>query len=352
MTITNLLEKLISYKTISGNHEEVIKCFEFIKDYLGNKFYYKTFEFNNFHHLLIGTTPDLINFDTLFMNHIDVVSAKDADFVARRDGDKLYGRGSIDNKGQVSTILHMLKNNKFKKNIGLLLTSDEEIGGHNGAEIIAKDGLIKPKLMVVADAGENFEIVDSEKALLQLDFVTTGISCHASIPNTGLNAITEAIEVYKRICKKFDLDINCPINNNISVVISKINAGDVYNKVPNMCTWAIDIRHSNIGKEKILDIIKKACNNKTTFQIHNSTNEYKCMLDNNYVNAFIKAGEEFMGDKFKHIDENGASDVNFFTHIPSVCINPAGANMHSDNEYVYLSSLEKFEKLLIYILNK
>ncbi|MBE5735554.1 MAG: M20 family metallopeptidase [Clostridiales bacterium] len=351
MTIQNILTKLISYKTVSGNFNEVSKCFDFIREYLGDKFYYKTFEYNKFQHLLIGTKEDMVNFDVLFLNHIDVVHAKDEDFTAKIDGDKLYGRGSIDNKGQVATILHLLKNNKFDKNIGLLLTSDEEIGGHNGAEIIEREHLVKPKLIIVADAGENFRFVDSEKALLQLDLITTGISCHASVPNLGKNAIINALDIYQDLCKHFQLDTTCPVNDNISIVLSKINAGDAYNKVPALCQWAIDIRHSNIAREEILQVLDRICKSNTTYAIHNKTNEFKCMMDNEYVIEFIDKCEKYLGHKLSHIDENGASDVNFFYDTPAVCINPDGYNMHSDNECVILSSLDKFEAMLHYYLS-
>ncbi len=352
MTIQELLTKLISFKTVSGNHNEVNQCFEYIQSYLGNNFYYKTFEYNNFRSLLIGTSNDLLHFDTLFLNHIDVVAAKDADFVAKTEGDKLYGRGSIDNKGQVATILHLLKNNKFEKNIGLLLTSDEEIGGHNGAEIIARDYPMQPKLMIIADAGENFKFVDSEKALLQLDMITTGVSCHASVPNLGQNAILRAVDVYTALCQEYGVDTECPMNDNISIVMSKVNAGDVYNKVPGLCQWAIDIRHSGIGRNEILAKLKTICKDTTTYAIHNSTNEYKCMLDNAEVQRFVDACEEYLGEKLTHIAENGASDVNYFTTTPSVCMNPDGYNMHSDNEYVHLSSLDRFEAMLLHYLNR
>ncbi len=354
MNIIELTAKLISYKTVSGNHEEVKKCYDFIKEYLGKDFYYKDIVYNDFLSLIISTRPDFENFDILFNGHIDVVSAKEEDFTAKIVGDKLFGRGSIDMKGQIACILHLLKNNKFDKNIGLILTSDEEIGGHNGAEQIVKDLRLQTKLLIVPDAGENFTFVDSEKALLQADFVTIGLSAHASLANEGINAILQAIEIYKELCDIYNLDYNSPVGENISINLAKISSGDLYNKVPDVATWSLDIRYSNLSSKDLEDSIRQVCEkHKTSYTIHNQAEEFVCDINNKEVQRFIDICEKELGRKIEHIKVNGASDIHYFSSIglAGVSINPEGYNLHSENEYVVISSLERFENLLIKYIN-
>ena len=349
MNIEELLIKLISFKTITGNFKEVCSCYDFIQDYLGDKFYYKKYKYNNYESLLISTNPDFNNFDILYNGHIDVVSAVDQEFIARIEDDKLFGRGSIDMKGQIACILHILKNTTLSKEIGFLITSDEEIGGHNGAEPISKEHPIKAKLAIIPDAGENFTFVDSEKALLQIDLVTTGISCHASVPHLGQNAIINAMNVYSELCKEFSLDTTKPINDNISINLSKITSGDLYNKVPDKAIWSIDIRHSGITKDFIESKLNQiASKYSTVYSIHNYVNEFRCDLDNKEIQNFIHVCENFLNKKLKHINENGASEIGYISNmgIPALSINPEGYNLHSDNEYVIISSLYKFQELL------
>ena len=354
MTLEELTTKLISFKTISGNHTEVKKAFDFVRKYLGKKYYYKTFCYNNFYSMLISNTNNFCDFDILFNGHMDVVKANDSDFTARIEGDKLYGRGSIDMKGQIAVLLDIFKNNTYTKHVGILLTSDEEIGGENGVKSVLDNNDIRAKIVIVPDAGENFTFVDSEKALLQLDLVTTGISAHASRPNLGKNAILTAVNVYKNLCELYGLDINSPVNDDISINLSKISSGDLYNKVPDNALWSIDIRYSNIKRKDLEKNIAKVCKaNNTTYSIVNAAEEFKCNLKSNEVIKFIKSCEKFLGKPLEHIKVYGASDIHYFSNLGMSCvsINPEGYNLHADNEYVSIASLKKYEQMIEFYLN-
>ena len=79
----------------------------------------------------------------LLMSHLDVVAAGDELFTPREHNGKLYGRGSNDDKYAVALSLVLAKEHlgRLKAGgkgqadlpFGLLITSDEEIGGHYGA---------------------------------------------------------------------------------------------------------------------------------------------------------------------------------------------------------------------------
>ena len=87
--------------------------------------------------------PDGNDVDVLLMAHIDVVDAADPQFdPVIRDG-KLFGRGAIDDKYAVALSLVLAKEHverlrqqgRTQKDLpfGVLITSDEEVGGHNGS---------------------------------------------------------------------------------------------------------------------------------------------------------------------------------------------------------------------------
>ncbi len=350
MTIEELTAKLIGYKTISGNHAEVLKGYKFIRKYLGKKYYTKIFEYNKFLSLLISNSSNTSDFDVLFNGHFDVVSDKDENFVARIDGDKLYGRGSIDMKGQLATILHMLANNDFDKKVGFLITSDEEIGGHNGTELFLKNNHISSKLVIVPDAGENFTFVDSEKALLQIDIVANGVSAHASRPQDGHNAILNAIDIYTQLCTKYDLDPNAAANDKISINLSIINSGDLYNKVPDQCAMSLDIRYRGYKQKAIEKELQQICkSHNAIYSIHQYAEEFRCNLKSPEVAKFSKAASKVLQREISHIDEDGASDIHYFSNanLPAVSINPEGYNLHGDGEYVVISSLYTLQKIFL-----
>ena len=112
---------LMSYKTTKTNYKEIEKCILYIKNTF-NGFYIKEYTINNYKNILISNY-DTSEFDIIFCGHIDVVPSKE--YIKKIDGDILYGRGSADMKSQVATMMALLKNNKTKKRIALLITSDE-----------------------------------------------------------------------------------------------------------------------------------------------------------------------------------------------------------------------------------
>ena len=59
-------------------------------------------------------------------------------------------------KGQLATIISLLKNNKTKKKIAYIITSDEEIGGYCCKEILKE---YTAELAVIPDASSNFNLV-------------------------------------------------------------------------------------------------------------------------------------------------------------------------------------------------
>ena len=350
MNIEELTAQLISYKSVSGNHKEVLSGYKFIQKYLGKRYYSKIVQYNNFLSMMIANTKDMTDFDVLFNGHFDVVSAKDDDFVAHIEGDKLYGRGSIDMKGQLAVILNMFANNHFDKKVGLLITSDEEIGGHNGAEEYLKNNHINAKLVIVPDAGENFHFVDSEKALLQLDIVANGVSAHASRPQDGKNAILNAIAIYTDLCSQYNLDPTAAANNDISINLSIINSGELYNKVPDKCVMKLDIRYRNYKQKDIEAKLQKICkSHNAVYNIHQYADEFRCNLQSIEVAKFCKAANRVLNYDIQHIDEDGASDIHYFASagLPAVSINPEGYNLHSDNEYVVIPTLYTLQQIFM-----
>jgi len=139
------------------------------------------------------------------LSHLDVVppgepSLWDSDpFVLRRDGDRLYGRGTEDNhQGIVSSYFAA---RAFRDegllpalDVGLLFVADEETGSGLGLDYVieSKPDLFSPDdLIIVPDAGDEYGtmIEISEKSMLWLKFTVRGRQCHASTPDRGVNTL-------------------------------------------------------------------------------------------------------------------------------------------------------------------
>jgi succinyl-diaminopimelate desuccinylase len=137
------------------------------------------------------------------VTHMDVVpSGEDSLWTVTKpfeptvkDG-KIYGRGSEDNmQSMIASIFAVkaLKNLgiKPKRTVALGLVADEEQGSKYGIQYLIKQGLFKPKdLVVVPDVGraDGSFIEIAEKSVVWFRIRTIGRQAHASRPEMGLNA--------------------------------------------------------------------------------------------------------------------------------------------------------------------
>ena len=109
------------------------------------------------------------------LGHLDVVPAGDGwpmdPFAAVREGDKIYGRGTSDDKGPSLCALYAMKAIKeagvpLKKSIRLILGCDEESGWEDMAYYAQHVGL--PDVGFSPDA--SFPLINTEKAMLHMNF--------------------------------------------------------------------------------------------------------------------------------------------------------------------------------------
>ena len=109
------------------------------------------------------------------LGHLDVVPAGDGwavdPFAAVREDDKIYGRGTSDDKGPSLCALYAMKAIKeagipLKKSIRLILGCDEESGWEDMAYYAEHVGL--PEVGFSPDA--SFPLINTEKAMLHLNF--------------------------------------------------------------------------------------------------------------------------------------------------------------------------------------
>lgn len=336
-------KKLINYKTIKENYKEFDKAYAYIKQELSN-YKIKEYIINNYKNLIISNTEDT-NLDIIFCAHLDVVPAEN--YEATIIEDKLYGRGSIDMKGQLSVLISLLKNNKTTKKIALIITSDEEIGGYCCKEIL-KD--YNASLAVIPDASSNFNLVIEEKGLLQLELTATGTTAHASEPYKGDNAIIKLMNLYNDLLKIYPMPENEEFKTTIN--LSKLNGGTATNMVPGVATMTLDIRFEKSDSiESILNNIK-SISKDITIKILDQGPVFQVDENLPIIQDFIKKSSTILKRPIQIEKCVATSDAIYFSekNIPTILMNPKGAFWHGPNEYVEINSLytlyEIFETLL------
>jgi acetylornithine deacetylase/succinyl-diaminopimelate desuccinylase-like protein len=147
----------------------------------------------------------------LYLCHLDVVEAKPEDWtvppfaMTEKDG-WIYGRGSLDMKGEdanVAAALLRLKREKYvpARDIIVAFTPDEEVGGGQGVEWLVKAhrDLLQAGLVLNPDSGNAafrngkrafYGVQTSEKSYVTFEAQTTNKGGHSSEPRPD-NAIYE-----------------------------------------------------------------------------------------------------------------------------------------------------------------
>jgi acetylornithine deacetylase len=169
-------------------------------------------------------------------------------FTVTREGDRLYGLGTIDMKGFFAFIAMAVQEmdlRQLKKPLRILATADEETT-MAGARAIAEAHLIKPDYAVIGEPTGLVPVM-MHKGHMSESIRVTGKSGHSSDPANGVNAI----EIMHKVLGKLTLlqqDLSKKYHNSHFKVphptlnFGAIHGGDSPNRICGACELQIDLR--------------------------------------------------------------------------------------------------------------
>lgn len=185
----------------------------------------------------------------VLMSHLDVVDAPEELFIPRHEDDRLYGRGAVDDKYAVALSLivfrerlHALRlrgQDQSDMALGVLITGDEEIGGHNGAAKALPH--LRTEYVLALDGGSPEKLVIREKGVLNLRLTSTGRPAHGARPWLGQNAIDLLMDDYARM-KTIFAEHADPEHWHKTINFGQIRAGSSINQVPGTAQGWFNIR--------------------------------------------------------------------------------------------------------------
>jgi succinyl-diaminopimelate desuccinylase len=257
-------------------------------------------------------------------------------------------------KSQVAVMLVLTKQLAQEKPlppVGLLLTSDEEIGGFDGTNYLIKKLKLKPKFVL---AGEPtwLKIGQAAKGIIRLKLTAQGQSAHAAKPWEGKNAIVALVRALTKIERVFPTPGQPTAQTTVS--ITTIRGGEATNQIPAQSEARLDIRYTptKIPAKIIAKIRKLVFPVKVV--VENVEPAAFCEPTSTFITNLSKAVEEVTGKKDQLIAKEAASDVRFFTArgIPGVVFGPGGGGSHAEREFVSLGSLFTFYQILENFLKK
>jgi succinyl-diaminopimelate desuccinylase len=341
--IVDLTKDLIRFKSTHTRPEEIQKCARFIEAWLKDHDIACTFTERN-GVPSIRALPARSQTPVLLMAHIDVVNATDSLFEPVEKDGRLYGRGAIDDKYAAALSMVLLKN-RIQSNqqlglgagalpLGVLITGDEEVGGHDGARNAL--GAINCDFCIALDGGRVDKIVVKEKGILRLKVVARGKTAHGARPWKGENAIERLMEDCF-IVKGFFEGLTAPEHWHRTMNLSVIHAGESVNQVPDEAEAIFDIRyteHDNV--DDLIHQIQAAVTSQVIAQEREPLFISPASPYRERLLALAKGTRTGIA--------HGASDARFLSqfNIPGIVWGADGnSSQHSAQEHVEIPSLAR-----------
>lgn len=211
----------------------------------------------------------------IFSGHLDTVPVGDESLWTHdplgKDGvvdGKLYGRGSVDMKGQVAAMSlacgHAPDDVLEKLTLVLSVTADEEVG-HLGIKGLCSEHVFENAVGAIIGEPTCLRIVRAHKGGMTVKVRVHGISCHSSTPRKGVNAIDQAVRFISRLGEGLEdwTNQHHPAfeEETPTFTVARISGGVADNIVPDSCEVNVSGRalvmdHFESYREAILRVAR------------------------------------------------------------------------------------------------
>lgn len=346
--LEDTLAKLIAIPSASANTDACREIAEFVRGELEPLGLHITADIHSQHPWVMATTLATKAPKTLLVAHLDVVPAvDDRQYELRKEKDRLYGRGVWDMKYAAAVYLEFLKAHEdvlHDLDLGVLFTTDEEIGGYQGVAQVLREGW-RTELAIIPDYGDDWRIEEGAKGIYGTKLCAMGKSAHGSTPWKGENAAQKLIPVLHELQTLYPSDD--PLGPTLS--INMLSGGQAMNQLPDeVCAW-LDFRA--FSEEEI-------AHHKTTLSrlaeeyglsVEETVTGHPLTLDKEHplVKQFMQSMAE-SGIKPVYEKSFGATDGRWFAahDIPCIITGPHGKNAHGASEWIRRQDLLMFYDIL------
>ena len=187
----------------------------------------------------IGSGPRVIAFDA----HVDIVDVGDRSlwdrdpFSGDVEGGILFGRGASDMKGGVASSVYggaLLKQKGVPDDVTVYVTASVQEEDCDGLcwQFIAREDGLEPELVVITEP-TSLRVYRGHRGRMEIEVHTSGISCHGSAPERGVNA------VYKMAAIIADIEaLNERLEPREPLGKGTVTISDIRSTSPSLCAVA------------------------------------------------------------------------------------------------------------------
>jgi succinyl-diaminopimelate desuccinylase len=342
-------ERLIGYET--SRPDVLVAAAGFVKGWLESRdIAVQERDHNGFPVLVadVGATGEQAPC-VIFHGHLDVVPGREEQFEPVVEGDRLIGRGAYDMKGGLAAMMCALKDiaDQDGVRVRFVCVPDEE---SEEIEERSTDAVVMSGLggnFAITGEPTNMHIGVEAKGVLAMRIVVHGRSAHSSTPWLGDNAVLKAVDVFRAIESLPFSRESSEMFDRPSINLGRIIGGDVLNKVPDRCEMAVDVRYLP-GQDpgEILSQVRAigAIDVTRTFIYPPVT----VSRSHPYVQMLRESVSQATSGEVMSVGRDGASDAAAFIKagIPAVEFGPKGGGHHGPDEWVSVSSLQRYRQAL------
>jgi succinyl-diaminopimelate desuccinylase len=345
-----LLKELIQMRTVTSDQEANRRALQWVKWQLGTLPVHITdFEHSGYSSLMV-TTRSTKRPRLLLLAHMDVVPGSDNVFMPREQDGRLYGRGSFDMKFAIAAFVKLfleLGDQLPQYDLGIMLTTDEEGGGFDGAKAMIQRGY-GGDIVFNPDGAADWAIEAEAKSHHTLLIESFGVSAHGSRPWEGVNAVNQLMDFLRDFQAEFPAEpCGDRQHRHDTCIVGTITGGEVYNQIPHYAAAEVNIRTMPDSPRADLDaVVKKvmAKHKNLTFKhpIHDSAIRHR--TDHPAFAAYAQVVKDKIDRPPEFILSHGMSDARFFTldNAAVIISKPVGGPQHSENEWIDLASLRQY----------
>ncbi|MGH8457343.1 MAG: hydrolase, partial [Stenotrophobium sp.] len=295
--------------------------------------------------------------------HMDTVFGPDHHFQTARqaDADILHGPGVADLKGGMLVMflaLSALERSEYRERIGweVLFNPDEEIGSQSSAPLLMEAARRNHFGLVYEPAFEDGNLAAARKGSGNFDVIVHGRAAHAGRePQLGRNAI--------RACADFigALDALNGQREGVTINPGYVRGGGALNIVPELCVFQFNVRTAQAADEcwmqEQLDVLLGRIRQREGFSVElrgSFTRPPKIFdaANQKLANLIGDCGKK-LGLDLQFKPTGGCCDGNNLAAagLPNIDnLGVAGGAIHSDREFMKISSLAERGKLSALLL--
>ena len=362
-----ITKELISCPSITPNEAG---CFEIIKKYLiPLKFNIKIFKKNNttnFYARYGKNDPHLT-----FVGHVDVVNPGNGwiyhPFTPTIKNNNLYGRGTVDMKGAISSFIEAIKiyfkeNKNFFGSISILLTSDEEGTAKYGIKYMVpwlKKTKQVPNFFLIGEPtsekiiGDNFKT--GRRGSINNLLTIRGTQKHVAYSNLFNTPCNKLLKIIQLLIKE-NLDHGYMKFTESKLQITGLQTStQVTNIIPKNAKGYMNIRFNpHYTGNKLKNWIKNICQKNTKnieIQSQLSAEPFKSIKSSFHQKLFY-AIQETNKNTPKNSLSGGTSDGRFLhTLSPMAELGLLRKTAHQINEHVHVQDLENLSRIYNCFIN-